>query len=156
MARAAAALPARLHPERRRRAAVGVLRPALAGPGGAGRPGHDRRPDRAGGAGVRDPQHRRRRPLAEPRSGPRQHRLPLHLDRRRGRRRARGRRRRGPPGPLGARPHWGKLFGLEPELLRAQYPHLPAFTALATRLDPAGKLRNPFLDRHLPHPHLPS
>ncbi|MFC7245979.1 FAD-binding protein [Catellatospora aurea] len=58
--------------------------------------------------------------------------------------------------PLGARPHWGKLFGLEPALVRAQYPHLPAFTALATRLDPAGKFRNPFLDRYLPTPALPS
>ncbi|WP_155371759.1 FAD-binding protein [Catellatospora vulcania] len=52
--------------------------------------------------------------------------------------------------PLGARPHWGKVFGVEPDLIGAQYPRLPDFTALATRLDPAGRFRNRFLDRHLP------
>lgn len=52
--------------------------------------------------------------------------------------------------PLGARPHWGKLFGVEPAAVRAQYPRLPDFASLAARLDPTGKFRNPFLDRHLP------
>ncbi|GAA2389406.1 putative xylitol oxidase [Catellatospora methionotrophica] len=52
--------------------------------------------------------------------------------------------------PLGARPHWGKVFGIDPALIRAQYPRLPDFTALTTRLDPEAKFRNPFLTRHLP------
>ncbi|BCJ74298.1 putative xylitol oxidase [Catellatospora sp. IY07-71] len=52
--------------------------------------------------------------------------------------------------PLGARPHWGKLFGVDPAAVRAQYPRLPHFTDLATRLDPDGRFRNAFLDRYLP------
>ncbi|WP_205660817.1 FAD-binding protein [Amycolatopsis vastitatis] len=49
--------------------------------------------------------------------------------------------------PFGARPHWGKLFhsgGLE-----ALYPRMADFRALAGELDPGGKFRNPFLDRHV-------
>ncbi|MFI5610847.1 FAD-binding protein [Amycolatopsis sp. NPDC051903] len=49
--------------------------------------------------------------------------------------------------PFAARPHWGKLF--HGEALDLAYPGLPAFRALATRLDPAGKFRNAFLDRHV-------
>ncbi len=52
--------------------------------------------------------------------------------------------------PLGARPHWGKLFGVDPAAVRAQYPRMPHFTDLATRLDPDGRFRNAFLDRYLP------
>lgn len=51
--------------------------------------------------------------------------------------------------PLGARPHWGKLFGVDPAAVRAQYSRLPHFTDLATRLDPDGRFRNAFLDRYL-------
>ncbi|UAJ79099.1 FAD-binding protein [Leifsonia sp. ZF2019] len=51
--------------------------------------------------------------------------------------------------PLGARPHWGKLYldpaGLVPHL----YPRLDDFRALAERFDPAGRFRNPFLTRLL-------
>lgn len=49
--------------------------------------------------------------------------------------------------PFGARPHWGKLFhggGLD-----AVYPRMADFRALAKTLDPQGKFRNPFLDRHV-------
>lgn len=45
---------------------------------------------------------------------------------------------------LSPRPHWGKLFGLDP-----QYPRWPDFAALARELDPAGKLRNDFLNRFM-------
>ena len=48
--------------------------------------------------------------------------------------------------PLAARPHWGKLFGLDPAPL---YPRWPDFAALARELDPTGKLRNHFLSRYL-------
>jgi xylitol oxidase len=49
--------------------------------------------------------------------------------------------------PFGARPHWGKLFhgGGLGEL----YPRMADFRALAGELDPSGKFRNPFLDRHV-------
>ncbi|RSD09530.1 FAD-binding protein [Amycolatopsis eburnea] len=46
---------------------------------------------------------------------------------------------------FGARPHWGKLF----HDVRGDYPRLDDFRALAASLDPGGKFRNPFLDRHV-------
>jgi xylitol oxidase len=52
--------------------------------------------------------------------------------------------------PLGARPHWGKLFGVDPAAVRAQYPRWADFVALARELDPAGRFRNEFLDTYLP------
>ena len=51
--------------------------------------------------------------------------------------------------PLGARPHWGKLFSMNPVTLAAAYPQIPAFRELLTRVDPAGKFRNDYLDRNL-------
>lgn len=47
--------------------------------------------------------------------------------------------------PLGGRPHWGKLFTVEPARLQSAYSSLPAFRDLAHELDPSGKFRNPFL-----------
>jgi xylitol oxidase len=52
--------------------------------------------------------------------------------------------------PLGARPHWGKLFGLPPEAVAGRYPRWADFRALASTLDPAGKFRNDFLDTYFP------
>jgi xylitol oxidase len=49
--------------------------------------------------------------------------------------------------PFGARPHWGKLFVMNPAPL---YPRLPDFRNLMTRYDPGGKFRNEFIDRFLP------
>jgi xylitol oxidase len=51
--------------------------------------------------------------------------------------------------PFGPRPHWGKLFTMPPEAVRAAYPRLPGFVALAGVLDPAGTFRNAFLDRYV-------
>jgi xylitol oxidase len=51
--------------------------------------------------------------------------------------------------PFSARPHWGKLFTLEPARLRARYERLADFLALARRYDPEGKFRNEFLDANL-------
>ncbi len=48
--------------------------------------------------------------------------------------------------PLGARPHWGKVFTTPPDHLRALYPRLADFRALLARHDPGGKFRNAFLD----------
>ena len=51
--------------------------------------------------------------------------------------------------PLGARPHWGKLFAVGLRDVGATYPRLGDFRRLTERLDPAGKLRGPFLERLL-------
>jgi xylitol oxidase len=48
--------------------------------------------------------------------------------------------------PLGARPHWGKIFTAAPYELRAAYPRFADFAALTTRFDPKGAFRNPWLD----------
>lgn len=48
--------------------------------------------------------------------------------------------------PFDARPHWGKLFHAVDKSL---YPKLPEFVALALELDPEGKFRNSFLERHV-------
>jgi xylitol oxidase len=50
--------------------------------------------------------------------------------------------------PFGARPHWGKLFHGGPWLAE-RYPEMPAFRALAERLDPTGTFRSPFVSRHV-------
>jgi alditol oxidase len=52
--------------------------------------------------------------------------------------------------PLGARPHWGKVFGVPPDAVRARYPRWDDFRALARSLDPAGKFRNDFMDTYFP------
>jgi xylitol oxidase len=49
--------------------------------------------------------------------------------------------------PFSARPHWGKLFHGGAASVAPLYPLFTEFTALAGRLDPAGKFRNAFLDR---------
>jgi xylitol oxidase len=51
--------------------------------------------------------------------------------------------------PLGARPHWGKLFTVPASRLRALYPRRDAFVALARSLDPRGRFRNAFLDAYV-------
>jgi alditol oxidase len=52
--------------------------------------------------------------------------------------------------PLHARPHWGKLFGVGPEILSGLYQRLDDFRRLARGYDPGGKFRNDLLDRYLP------
>ena len=51
--------------------------------------------------------------------------------------------------PLGARPHWGKLFTADAPALAAAYPRLPDFQRLRAEVDPTGKFTNAFLDEHL-------
>jgi alditol oxidase len=51
--------------------------------------------------------------------------------------------------PLGARPHWGKLFTLAPAHLQSLYGKLPDFRQLLLQFDPRGKFRNAFLDRYI-------
>jgi xylitol oxidase len=51
--------------------------------------------------------------------------------------------------PLGARPHWGKLFSLDgaEQRMPRLYPRWNDFAALRERLDPRGVFRNDFLAR---------
>jgi alditol oxidase len=51
--------------------------------------------------------------------------------------------------PFGARPHWGKLFTMDPAKLRGTYSRLPDFLALAKKYDPTGKFRNDFLNTNI-------
>lgn len=48
-----------------------------------------------------------------------------------------------------ARPHWGKLFTMQPRKLRSLYSKLLDFSQLLSSLDPSQKFRNPFLDNRL-------
>jgi alditol oxidase len=52
--------------------------------------------------------------------------------------------------PFAARPHWGKLFTLDPAVLAERYERLADAAALARRHDPDGTFRNETLDRYLP------
>ncbi|HET7901762.1 MAG TPA: D-arabinono-1,4-lactone oxidase, partial [Candidatus Nanopelagicales bacterium] len=51
--------------------------------------------------------------------------------------------------PFGARPHWGKVFTIEPDLVRSLYPRLPELEALRDRLDPRRAFANAFVDRYV-------
>jgi alditol oxidase len=52
--------------------------------------------------------------------------------------------------PLGARPHWGKVFAADAGYLRTCYPKVADFIELAAKHDPTGKFRNPYLEMYLP------
>lgn len=51
--------------------------------------------------------------------------------------------------PFDPRPHWGKLFGLDRDRIRAAYPDRARFVELATSLDPDGRFRNDFVDAYV-------
>ncbi|HEV7950726.1 MAG TPA: D-arabinono-1,4-lactone oxidase [Glaciihabitans sp.] len=51
--------------------------------------------------------------------------------------------------PLGARPHWGKVFTASAVDLAGVYPRLDDFRELVARHDPNGLFRNAFLERTL-------
>ncbi|WP_129787393.1 D-arabinono-1,4-lactone oxidase [Promicromonospora panici] len=51
--------------------------------------------------------------------------------------------------PLGARPHWGKLFTVPVADLPGLYPRFGDFAELAARLDPAGKFRGGYVHKLL-------
>jgi xylitol oxidase len=48
--------------------------------------------------------------------------------------------------PFGVRPHWGKLYNLDPAVHRTRYARLPEFLRLVDDLDPAGKFGTPLID----------
>jgi alditol oxidase len=51
--------------------------------------------------------------------------------------------------PLGARPHWGKLFLADAATLAPRYERHADFVDLVQRLDPRGAFRNAWLERHV-------
>ena len=52
--------------------------------------------------------------------------------------------------PFDARPHWGKLFVMEPSRVQSLYHNvLERFQNLILRFDPGGKFRNPFVDTYI-------
>jgi len=51
--------------------------------------------------------------------------------------------------PLGARPHWGKVFGLDPGAVGRLYPRRDDFRALAREYDPDGKFGNELVEAGL-------
>jgi xylitol oxidase len=51
--------------------------------------------------------------------------------------------------PFNARPHWGKLFTMSPEVLHKRYEKLPEFKKMIAQYDPKGKFRNEFLNAYL-------
>jgi xylitol oxidase len=53
-------------------------------------------------------------------------------------------------GACAARPHWGKVFAMDPAVVRERYPRLVDFVDLMRAYDPAGAFRNDFLDRYFP------
>ena len=51
--------------------------------------------------------------------------------------------------PFQPKPHWGKLFNIEPGILQSRYGKLSAFKEMVKAYDPAGKFRNDFLAKNL-------
>jgi len=51
--------------------------------------------------------------------------------------------------PFNARPHWGKVFTMAPEVLDSRYEKLAGFKKLVAEYDPHGKFRNAFLERNI-------
>jgi alditol oxidase len=52
--------------------------------------------------------------------------------------------------PFAPRPHWGKLFTLDPATVRAAYPRAADFQRLRHAVDATNKFGNEFVDRYLP------
>ena len=52
-------------------------------------------------------------------------------------------------GPFDARPHWGKVFLTEADVISRLYERLPDFSRLAARFDPRGAFRNEWLETHV-------
>ena len=51
--------------------------------------------------------------------------------------------------PFNARPHWGKLFTIDPSVLHSRYERFADFLKLVKTYDPQGKFRNPYLDLNI-------
>ena len=51
--------------------------------------------------------------------------------------------------PFDARPHWGKVFSVPAERVRALYPRADEFARLRDRLDPGRRFASTFVDTYL-------
>jgi alditol oxidase len=51
--------------------------------------------------------------------------------------------------PFAPRPHWGKMFALDPGTLASRYPMFPRFRDLMIEYDPDGVFRNQFLSTYI-------
>jgi alditol oxidase len=51
--------------------------------------------------------------------------------------------------PFDVRPHWAKLFTMDPAAIAKQYDKLTAFRDLIQQHDPSGKFRNEYLSRNI-------
>ena len=51
--------------------------------------------------------------------------------------------------PFNVRPHWGKVFTLDPKVLQSRYEKLDDFKKLVAEYDPTGKFRNEFLQKNI-------
>ncbi|HTK20131.1 MAG TPA: FAD-binding protein [Mucilaginibacter sp.] len=51
--------------------------------------------------------------------------------------------------PFNPRPHWGKIFTMEPKVLESRYEKLADFKKLVAEYDPKAKFRNGFLDHNI-------
>jgi xylitol oxidase len=51
--------------------------------------------------------------------------------------------------PFGARPHWAKLFTMQPAHLRSRYVRMADYQALLAKYDPAGKFHNEFINTNI-------
>ncbi len=51
--------------------------------------------------------------------------------------------------PFGVRPHWAKMFTMQPSDIQKCYPKLPDYQAMLKHYDPNGKFRNDFLNTNI-------
>jgi len=51
--------------------------------------------------------------------------------------------------PFGARPHWAKLFTMQPARLRSRYARMSDYKGLLAQYDPKGKFRNEFINTNI-------
>lgn len=51
--------------------------------------------------------------------------------------------------PFEGRPHWGKMFTMEPSRLESMYEKIADFRALLTEYDPGGKFRNEYIRKNI-------
>ena len=51
--------------------------------------------------------------------------------------------------PFNAKPHWGKVFTISPQVLESRYVHLQDFKKMVADYDPNQKFRNEFLSKNL-------
>ena len=51
--------------------------------------------------------------------------------------------------PFNVRPHWAKLFTLQPAVLQSRYERLKDFKRLIAEYDPKGKFKNDFITKNL-------